>query len=335
VGLAGALLELDDVDPVGIAARHRHPPVVEVPIPVRQLPWPRLVLYESWHRLRWPRAEGAAGRVDVVHATGGAVPGHRAPLVVTIHDLAWHHEPAHFTRRGVAFHRRALALALAEAAALVVPSEATRVDVVEAGADPGRVRVIPWGVEQRAGDPERARRHFDLPDQYLLFVGTIEPRKNLPRLLDAVARLGPSAPPLVMVGPRGWHEDVDHRLSALPVRPVPLGFVETARLPDLYAAATVVCYPSLREGFGLPVLEAMAQGAPVVTSTGTSTEEVAGSAAVVVDPTDVGAIADGIAGLLADPERARALGEAGRRRAAEFTWSRCAVSHRDIYREVA
>jgi glycosyltransferase involved in cell wall biosynthesis len=191
------------------------------------------------------------------------------------------------------------------------------------------------GVAVRTGDPARARAELDLPPSFLLFVGTREPRKNLPRLLDAVASLGAEAPPLVLVGPHGWGPDITEQLASMPVPPRELGFVAAARLHDLYAAATVVCYPSLREGFGLPVLEAMAQGTPVVTSAGTATEEVAGDAGVLVDPLDTGSIAHAIADLLDDPERSARLGELGRRRAGELTWERCASAHVEIYREVA
>jgi glycosyltransferase involved in cell wall biosynthesis len=135
------------------------------------------------------------------------------------------------------------------------------------------------------------------------------------------------------VGPEGWHEDAGALLARAGGRARALGFLPRADVDALLAGAAVVAYPSLREGFGLPVLEAMAQGAPVVTSAGTATEEVAGGAAVLVDPTDVGAIAEAIDSVLGDQQLAARLGSAGRARAAELTWERAAASTVDAYRE--
>ena len=151
------------------------------------------------------------------------------------------------------------------------------------------------------------RERFGLPDRFVLFVGTLEPRKNLRRLAEATGKLGE---PLVVAGPEGWGDatvgiDGDVRF---------LGFVPSAELPALYAAATVFAYPSESEGFGLPVVEAMVQGAPVVTSAGTSTEEAAGGAAVLVDPFDVDSIADGLVDAERRSAELSAAGRVGRRR---------------------
>ncbi len=161
----------------------------------------------------------------------------------------------------------------------------------------------------------------------MLFAGTVEPRKNLDRLVEAFGRLGPVDAELVLVGAEGWAdapEGVRH-----------LGFVPRAELDALYAAADVVCYPSLREGFGLPVLEAMVQGAAVVTSSTTSTAEVAGDAGLLVDPMDIDAIAGAIGRLLGDPDLRARLGAAARERAAGFTWERTADLMVAAYRHAA
>ena len=164
---------------------------------------------------------------------------------------------------------------------------------MDAGLVADRLRHVPLGVdivEVGEADVDRVRRRYRLPAEFILFVGTLEPRKNLRRLVEAVERVGDL--PLVVVGMNGWGDQ-----SALDGPDTLLvGFVPDDDLAPLYAAARVFAYPSEREGFGLPVLEAMAQGTPVVTSRGTSTEEVAGGAAVLVDPFDVDSIADGSPG---------------------------------------
>ncbi|QYG92454.1 glycosyltransferase family 4 protein [Iamia sp. SCSIO 61187] len=338
LALAGALADRDDVDVVGVAARHPEPPPApwEPPIPVHHLPLPRLALYETWHAVRRPRVERATGPVDLVHATAVAVPGSRAPLVVTVHDLAFLAEPDHATRHGLRFFRRGTELARRHARLVLVPSEATAEECRRAGFDPGRIRIVPWGVDATpagAEDVTRVRAAYGLDRPYVLFVGTVEPRKNLPRLVEAMAALGRDDVELVLVGAEGWNEDLAALLDALPGRSRTLGFLPTGSLGPLYAGAAAVAYPSIREGFGLPVLEAMAQGAAVVTSSGTATEEVAGDAAVLVDPRSVDAIAAGLDRVLSDPEGARTLGARARDRAATYTWDRTADLTVAAYRE--
>lgn len=311
------------VEQVGVSAWHRHPaPDAWRPsIPVRALPLPRLALYDAWQRLRRPVVERATGPVDLVHATGHVAAAGRAPLVASIWDLSFLHDPSHFTARGISVFTRFLQVVRDEAAMVICPSEATRADCLDAGIEDARLRVAPLGTivrEASAADVDRVRATYALHRPYVLFVGTVEPRKNLPRLLEAFARLGDVDAELVLVGPEGWSTD----LSASRARR--LGFVPRADLDGLYAGAAVVAYPSLREGFGLPVLDAMAHGAAVVTSATTSTAEVASDAALLVDPLDVDAIAGAIGQLLADPEQAARLGAAARERAGTFTWARTA-----------
>jgi glycosyltransferase involved in cell wall biosynthesis len=311
------------VEQVGVSARHTRPApeAWQPPIPVRALPLPRVLLYDAWQRLRWPPVELATGAVDLVHATAHVAPACRAPMVANVYDLSFLHDPSHFTRRGVSVFTRFLDRIRADAAMVLCPSEATRADCQEAGIDPGRLRVVPLGTtvtEAGADEVARVRRTYDLDRAVVLFVGTIEPRKNLRRLLEAFDRLGDVDADLVLVGPEGWSEDLP------PTRARRLGFVPRADLDALYEAASVVAYPSLREGFGLPVLDAMARGAAVVTSATTSTAEVAGDTAILVDPLDVDDIAGAIRRLLDDPDLARGLGDAARARAATYTWARTA-----------
>jgi glycosyltransferase involved in cell wall biosynthesis len=328
VELAEALVARGDVEVVGVAASHRHPPDPAPPIPVRQLPLPRAGLYEAWHGLRRPKVERATGLVDVVHATTIIVPPRSAPLVVTIHDLAFLHDPSFFTRRGLRFFHRGLQLARDDADLVLCSSQATLDDCTANGLERDRLRLVPLGVTVVEPTPDQlraVRERHGLCRPYLLFVGTREPRKNLTRLVEAFAGIG-TGHDLVLAGPAGWGD------TSPPPGTIVLGVVARPELRSLYAGADAFVYPSLREGFGLPVLEAMAQGTPVVTSRGTATEEAAGGAAVLVDPTDVDDLRRGIREALA---RAPELAAAGRARAATASWARCAELTVAAYREVA
>ena len=318
---------------VGVAARHRLGPDRGwvPPVEVHHLPLPRSLLYESWHRLRTPSVQSATGPVELIHATSIAMPPRSAPLVVTIHDLAWRHERSHFTTRGVAFFERGLKLALRDADLVLCSSEATRKDCAAAGFEQTRLRVVPLGADVRPARPEeieRVRSRYRLTRPYILWVGTIEPRKNLPRLLKAFEGVSDDIE-LILVGPSGWNED----LAALKRERVRmLGFVSREDLGPLYAGARLFCFPSLLEGFGFPVLEAMAQGTPVVTSRGTSTEELAAQGGLLVDPHDIDAIRDAMRSIIEDDELARKLADEGRERAATYTWARSAELVAEAYR---
>jgi len=338
IDLAAALDHRDDVSVVGVAARHGAPPAPawRPTVPVRHLPLPRALLYETWHALRRPRVERATGPVDLCHAVGGAIPGTRAPLVVTVHDLAFLHLPEHFTRQGRRFLHRALALTRDHAAQVQVPSRATLEDCVDAGIERQRLRLVPWGCtvsDPMPDDVEAARRRFGLPERYVVFVGTREPRKNLPGLLEAWRRLDRDDAALVLVGPSGWGEAADE--STFPRNVSMTGFVDDRTRDALYRGAVASCYPSLFEGFGLPVLESMALGCPVVTSTGTSTEElVEGGAGLAVDPRDPDAVGAAIASILDDADLRARLVATGRQRAEAHTWAHAAGLAVDGYREV-
>ena len=342
LGLLRAMQARDDVDVVGVAGWHRREPVGEwrPPVPVAHLPIPGAALYETWHArgLRFPKVERATGPVDVVHATAIAFPPSDAPVVVTVHDLAFMHDARRATRHGMRFFRRGVELALASTALVACPSQASADDCIRAGFAAERVRVIPWGINASRVDEARiarARDAYDLDKRYVLFAGTVEPRKNLPALLAAFARLRDRDAQLVLTGPDGWNEDVRDAVGRLDGRARSLGFVPRADLDALVAGATVFAYPSLEEGFGLPVLEAMAQGTAVITSRGTATEEVAGDAGLLVDPRDVDELAAAMDSLLADPDERVRRGAAGVARAATFTWERTAAAYAQLYRDAA
>jgi len=340
VELLRALQARGDLDLVGVSARHPEPPPAAFipPVPVRQLPLGRRALYESWQWLRRPLVERATGPVDVVHDLGYVVPPSRAPLVATVHDLLFLRYPSHYTWHSRGVLRRGLDLARRHARLVTCPSEATMEACREAGIGSERLRLVPWGVRVRPLDDSEAaeiRRRYSVERPYILFCGTREPRKNLPRVLDAFRRIDRNGFDLVLAGPRGWKEDLSEAIGSLDDRVRPLGFVPPDDLGALYAGAAVVVYPSLAEGFGLPVLEAMARGVPVITSAGTATAEVAGDAALLVDPLDTDAIAGGIERVLDDERFAASLGVAARARAASFTWERAAERVAAVYAEAA
>jgi alpha-1,3-rhamnosyl/mannosyltransferase len=258
----------------------------------------------------------ARDRVDVLHC-----PGHRGPLrsrvpvVVTVHDLSVFRHPDTFNRWTRGYSRIFLPRLARRARLVIAVSEFTKAEAVELlGVEPDRVRVIPHGVTSPF-EPYGPSAGGD----YALAVGTLEPRKNLARAVLAAERAGVE---LRVVGPPGWGGvDIDT-----------VGFVEDEELARLYRGAQCLVYPSLYEGFGLPVLEAMACGTPVVTSATGATAEVAGDAAVLVDPLDVDALAAGIREAIDRREELRA---AGLERASQFTWEKAARQTVDVYREAA
>lgn len=329
IRVAERLAVRDDIDLIGVAGRHRSRPAPEFtpPVPVEHLPVSRPLLYEAWNHGRWPAVERTIGPIDVCHSTIAIPAVTRAPHVVTVHDVAFVHTPERFTSHGARVMRTGLERCR-RADLVLCPSAATRADLTALGFDAARVRVVPWGVDAvpvTDEDSERVRARYQLPDRFVLFVGTVEPRKNLTRLAQAVAAVEPALE-LIVAGAAGWgggpHASEHVRF---------LGFVPADDLPALYSSATVFAYPSLQEGFGLPIAEAMSYGTPVVTSRGSATEEVAGGAAVLVDPLDTHSIRDGIGDALGDRPRWSSL---GLDRAAELSWEAAAQSTFDAYREV-
>jgi len=339
--LARALMERPGLELVGVAARHRDQPPEQwrPPITVSHLPLPRIALYESWHYLRRPRVEAATGPIDVIHATGIAMPPRTSPVVLTVHDLSYLDYPELFTRQGLRFFLRALDLALRDASLVLCSSLATLERCRAAGFEDNRLRHVPLGVRATCATPadvERVRGVYALPERFILWTGTVEPRKNLAGLIRAFSLLD-NETHLVLVGPRGWNEDLERHLGKLADerrdRIHLLGWVPRADLEALFAAATVMCMPSLIEGFGFPVVEAMAQGTAVITSTGTSTEELAAGVGILVDPSDVEAIADAMSRVTGDSALADRMGNAGRTRARHYTWEATAALVTDAYRE--
>ncbi len=260
------------------------------------------------------------------------------PTAVVVYDLVPFVEGGQAQSRAAAIERATIRPALRRAAALPCISEATQADLQRLFPHTRKkASTIPLAADASFADPVARPGHPDLEKPYVLAVGTLEPRKNLERLVAAWGQLPDAlraSHDLALVGPRGW-DDSDILRTAHEGGAKLLGRVEEDELRALYAGAAVFVYPSLYEGFGLPVLEAMAAGAPVITSNLSSLPEVAGDAALLVDPLDTAAIATGIERVLTDAPLAQRLRAAGRTRAAEFSWKRTAAETLALLRSIA
>ncbi|MDP9070364.1 MAG: glycosyltransferase family 4 protein [Actinomycetota bacterium] len=311
------------------------------------LPLPRPLLYEAWHLVGRPelgRLAPALRHAELVHAPSLAVPPRgQARLVVTVHDVAHVLHPDATTSRGRRFHSGGLAATARRADLVIVVSHAAAADVAaHTDIAMDRIRVVHNGVDHVEVPLEavgQARARYGLADRpYVLWVGTQEPRKNLRLLVEAFAvavarRRLPHA--LALAGPPGWlHEEARSMpgAEALGDRLRILGHVSEDELHALYRGAELFALPSLYEGFGLPAVEAMAQGTAVVCSDTSALPEVTGGAAVLVPP-EPGAWGRALADLLEDDARRRDLAFAGRRRAAHLTWERCARATHAVYQE--
>ncbi len=303
------------------------------------LPFPRLWTHVrlSWEMQRRPPA--------VLFIPAHVIPLRHPPSVVTIHDLGYvHHPEAHpprdrrmldwTTRWSTRVARRVIAI-----------SDATRRDLIQWYRVPeDKIDVIPHGVDGRffavtSEDIRRVRQRLALPEHYVLAVGTIQPRKNLGRLAAAMRELAAAGLPhrLVIAGKRGWlASQVEREINQAGAadRVIFLGYVPPEMLPGLYAGADALAFPSLYEGFGLPVLEAMAAGAPVVASNRSAIPEVAGDAAMLVDPFAPASIADGLIRVLTEPDLRGTLIARGKERAATFRWDRTALETLSVLRRV-
>ncbi len=313
------------------------------PVEERRIPGGRSLMGVAWHYLDFPSIERFVGSIDLLHAPALVVPSCRAPLVVTIHDLAVMKYPQYFQPRWRMFLSRGLELALRKARLLLAVSQSTASDLSAILKDDDkRIRVIPNGVSPprpiTGRQREEIKTRLRLPQKYFLFLGTLEPRKNLGRLLDAYLLFqerNRTDIGLVLAGAPGW-EEREVVLKAKEMDSVTItGLVSQQELEALFHGATAMIYPSLYEGFGLPVLEAMVRGVPVVTSDLSSLPEIVGDAALLVDPYDILAMAEAMEKIATDEGLRRALVKKGVEKAGEFTWEKAAKATREAYLEAA
>ena len=305
-------------------------------------PWRGLVWLR--HRLKMPM-DALLPDAALFHATEHLLPPLEIPTVLTVHDLIYERFPKYHKLKNYLYLHAAMPLYCARASAIIAISESTKRDLQSYyGVAPSKITVIPEAAApsftlQPEGQIETVRCRYGLPPRYLLTVGTLEPRKNLMRLVDACGPLFAEnlLDGLVIVGAKGWlYEEFFEHLDKIAWRErvVLPGFVADADLPAVYAGALVTVQPSLYEGFGLPVLEAMACGSPVIASRTSSFPEVGGLAARYFEPEDADAITLAAREVLVDDTLASEMRQVGTERAKSFTWERTALETMALYDRV-
>jgi glycosyltransferase involved in cell wall biosynthesis len=302
--------------------------------------WPNLSAPRIWWAL--PRAVRRQP-VDLFFTQSLVPSTRRAPRVMTVHDVLWHDFPEHFTRRE-RWHFGLIDRAIQRADHIITDSEHSRGRICETSGRSSRdVTSVPLGVSPRfvpLADEQQSevlRRRLNLPERFVLYVGRINRRKNLPNLMRAVAQL-PESVSLVCAGRRDWRQDdLDQALATAGIgdRVTFLGHVADEDLPGLYSLASVFAYVPFAEGFGIPPLEAMGCGTPVVVSDTTSLPEVVGDAGLQVVPSDHRAIADALMSVLSDPTLGAEMASRGKERASRFTWQATARKVLEIWAGMA
>lgn len=317
----------EDVRRFAIALRGATPPEVQ-----KRWRAPARLIRESWRVFGHPRLDRIVGEVDLIHGTNFVLPPTRStPGAVTVHDLSFFRNDVF---PGGERLRELVPWSIERAAMTIVPTHAIAREAQERfGVADDRLAVTPEGVSPMffGATPlaDAALEQWGITHPYVLTVGTIEPRKNLQRLLEAWRAAALSDWKLVIAGPRGWGPELPETPGVIPV-----GYVGDETLPGLLAGASLFCYVSLYEGFGLPPLEAMAAGTPTLVSRTAASEEVVAEAAHLVDPTDVDSISHGLLKLAESEELRRELSVTGRARASGFSWARTALATQNAYRAI-
>jgi glycosyltransferase involved in cell wall biosynthesis len=297
-----------------------------------------------WHRARLPLpVEWLIGNVDLFHGPDFSLPPLKSSTraIVTVHDLSYLRLPHCFEPALLDYLVGAVQRAANRADWVLADSESTRRDVIELLAVPEeRTSALYPGVEprfnphQESDNLERVRSKYQLPDRFILSVGTVQPRKNYERLVEAFVQMEIDELSLVIVGGKGWlYQSLLDRIETLNLgaRVLLTGYIDDIDLPAIYASALAFALPSLYEGFGIPALEAMACGIPVVTADNSSLPEVVGDAGLLVNAQDTPALADALTRALTDTELRHTMVNRGLAQASRFTWEKAAVTLRDTY----
>ncbi len=331
-----------NIDVSGVAAWHRSknlktpkvfPKVWEQSAPITNLKLPRPLLYENWLANRPPKVGDSSS--DVLWASSMVVPTTDLPIVTTVNDIDFFTNPETLSKRGKDFFPRAWAKAVAASELIICPTQQVAAAVADRmrvdGGKQTKVEVIPWAVKTKphhSSQPELLEG-LGLDEKFFLWVGTLEPRKNLKALVEAF--IASEATQLVLVGPTGWGDQVENVDSE---RVRFLGYVPDGLLEELYRSAYGFVFPSISEGFGLPLLEAMSRGVPVICSNTSAMPEVVGDAAIMFDPLNTQQITDAINRLDSSAELAAELAMAAKEQAALFSWDRTAKGYEEAFRSV-
>lgn len=309
---------------------------------------PNKILTEFWDIFNFPPIESFLPQIDVFHATHFlAPPVKNSKLVVTVHDLTFVRFPEYFTKEQGARFTKRVRKSCDIADLIISDSWSTKKDIVDFfNVSPEKITVIPLAAQEHFVQNERFNSStildkYNISKGYFLFVGTIEPRKNLLRLIQAYNRLPKDIKKdyiLILAGGKGWlNKEIyaeAERLGFLDNYVRFLGYVPDEDLPALLTNATAFVYPSLYEGFGLPPLEAMASGAPVISSNISSIPEVVGDAGILIDPFSVEEISDAMLQVVLNKDLSTMMREKGLIRASQFSWNKTATETLDVYKRV-
>jgi glycosyltransferase involved in cell wall biosynthesis len=348
VNLIQVLLRTDPTNDYVVFAKPLHVPLFEQRGRARVIraPLATRILRIAWEQTGLPWL-AQQHRLDVLHSPHYTMPlAARCATVVTFHDMIFFLHPEMHLPYKRLFFRTMIPWSARRADAVIAISQSTRADMLRLlNVQPERVFTVPYGIAPffHRVEPLQAQetcRRYNLPQRFVLYVGNLEPRKNLTALVRAFARIVQSDLPhsLVMAGSRGWMDtEIFSTIRELDLtsRVCFPGYVPQQELPALYNAADLFVYPSLYEGFGLPVLEAMACGVPVVTSNISSMPEIAGDAGILVNPRDADALAEAMARVLTDRALRDTLASKGPARAKSFSWKRTAQETLAVYRYAA
>ena len=294
-----------------------------------------------WNRVHIFQIERFTGPLDLFHSSNWAQPPASCPIVTTIHDLTPIKFPQAFEKEAIVSFKRNLHWAKRQAAFIIVDSKATEKDLIKEGFDKGKIKVVYLGVSKKfkqikdKKEIEKIKKKYGIKGDYILSVGTLEPRKNIGRVIKSFSQLATRNSQLVLVGKQGWGNQSKSQISNLKSQITFTGFVPDNDLPALYSGAKVFVYPSLYEGFGLPVLESMACGCPVITSNISSLPEIAGNAALLINPKNTKEIKKAMEKLLTNEKLRKKLIRKGLTQAKKFSWNKTTHQTLEIYTKLS